>query len=161
MLEKERKFLFLSENFSHFEYGLKRDNIIQFYLDSNKRIRVYINDDYDIYELTSKVYMNETDRHETNERITKEQAYELCMSLCTKVIYKTRYSGNLRNIHIDIDLYPNNISVIEVEYENEKDLRNLPYYFGKEVTNDVNYSNFNMALDIDKTDIIEIFNTLK
>jgi CYTH domain-containing protein len=105
--------------------------------------------------------MNETDRHETNERITKEQAYELCMSLCTKVIYKTRYSGNLRNIHIDIDLYPNNISVIEVEYENEKDLRNLPYYFGKEVTNDVNYSNFNMALDIDKTDIIEIFNTLK
>lgn len=67
------------------------------------------------------------------------------MFFCSKVKliktwYKTLFNGN----SVEIDIYPNGMSVVEIEYE--KELTELPEYCGEELTGSSKYSNVTIAL---------------
>ena len=71
-----------------------------------------------------------------------EDAIELMNSTditLRKVRYKTLFDGNL----VDIDIYENGLSVVEIEYQDQ--LNNIPDYCGKEITGKKKYSNIRIA----------------
>ena len=139
MIEKERKFILkhLPSDLYHME------RILQGYLmfDGNKHLRVRIIDD-NIGFITIKTIVSDTTKIEYEYEIPLEDAIELMNSTditLRKVRYKTLFDGNL----VDIDIYENGLSVVEIEYQDQ--LNNIPDYCGKEITGKKKYSNIRIA----------------
>jgi CYTH domain-containing protein len=139
MIEKERKFILkhLPSDLYHME------RIQQGYLmfDGNKHLRVRIIDD-NIGFITIKTIVSDTTKIEYEYEIPLEDAIELMNSTditLRKVRYKTLFDGNL----VDIDIYENGLSVVEIEYQDQ--LNNIPDYCGKEITGKKKYSNIRIA----------------
>ena len=139
MIEKERKFAL-----KWMPKTISKNEIKQAYLlfEENKHLRVRIIDDTYAY-LTLKTMHSAQIRTEYEYSIPLSDAYEMFISSkikLTKTRYKTLYNGNC----VDIDIFPNGMSVVEIEYEDE--LTELPEYCGEEITGVAKYSNVSIAL---------------
>ncbi len=147
-LEKERKFL-VDEVPVHLLNSIPIE-IKQGYLmldkESGKQLRVRIvNDEYAL--IAYKFNVDIESKFEFEYDIPLLDGVKLYdNAICT--ITKTRYSETHNGLHIDIDVYNNNLIVAEIEYdEKELDLNIIPAYCKKEITGVKEYSNIYMALN--------------
>jgi len=139
MIEQERKFKlkFLPEKLESVE--IKQGYLVS---DGDRVLRVRIIDDKTAL-MTFKISKSDTIRNEYEYKILIEDGLELyknSLYRITKRRYYTTFNGN----HVDIDVYKNGKSVIEIEFENE--LTDLPPYCGEEVTGVKEWSNIWMAM---------------
>lgn len=141
MIEKERKFLlkYLPDGLPH------RERISQGYLmiDGKNHVRIRIIDN-EIGFLTVKSILSETTKLEYEYEIPLIDAigmFELSKYSLRKVRYKTTHDGN----SVDIDIYEDGLSIVEIEYEDE--LVDIPDYCGEEVTGIQKYSNIQIAMN--------------
>ena len=155
--EIERKFLIEFPDISWLEKNknCKKLEIIQTYLNSNKDEEVRVrqrgyNGSY-IYTQTTKRNVNATTRVEIEKRLTKDEYIDLLMNADTSKhpIRKTRYCLIYKNQYFEIDIYPfwNNKAIVEIELNDEKEEIEFPKQLKliKEVTNDTNYRNSELA----------------
>lgn len=140
MIEKERKFLlkYLPEydKIQHIKQGY-------LLLEGNKHLRVRIIDDSDAL-LTYKLICDDRTKIEYEYNIPISDGLEMYKST-DKIVEKVRYKTTFNGMNVDIDVYGNGISVVEIEYDDE--LTMLPDYCGDEVTGLSEYSNIRMALE--------------
>jgi CYTH domain-containing protein len=138
MIEQERKFLLLSMPKTDSTIKIKQGYLM---FDDNKHLRVRIIDDRKAY-LTFKTIHTSKVRTEYEYEIPLSDAIQMlnnCNCRLEKIRHKTSFEGSI----VDIDIYPNGLSVVEIEYENELD--KLPDYCGQEITGMPEYSNVNIA----------------
>lgn len=149
-IEYERKYLLKSKNI--LKLGLDKKHITQCYLDigqSEKRIRCVDNKRYFFTEKRG----TGPSRLEYEKEISREEYEYLRASYQKgKTIEKDRYYFNLEGTkacEINSFISPRPIKLIEVEFDNEESMRSFtpPKWFGKEVTNDANYLNYNIAVE--------------
>jgi CYTH domain-containing protein len=138
MIEKERKFVLKG-----LPIGLEPLQISQGYLmfDGNKHLRVRVINNETAF-LTFKTIHDSTIRTEYEYEIPLDDAVAMLNST-DMVVFKNRYKTTFEGNSVDIDIFDNGVSVVEIEFENE--LVNIPDYCGEEVTNDNRYSNINIA----------------
>ncbi len=144
MLEIERKFLVLSEDYKNVAF--KRTKVIQGYLNSHKertvRIRIQGNDAF----ISVKGISNTegTARLEWEKDIPVTEAESL-LKLCEpNLIKKTRYEVKTGKHVFEVDeFYGENqgLVVAEIELTSENEEFTKPDWLGKEVTGDVRYYN--------------------
>lgn len=140
MLEKERKFML-----KYLPEGLTPVEIKQGYLmiKGRKNLRVRIVND-ETATMTYKVSLRKGVKDEFEYSVPLEDAYEMYKKAekkLEKTRYKTKYNGNT----IDIDVYPDGLKVVEIEYENELKKGDIPDYCGTEITGISKYSNTKIA----------------
>lgn len=145
-LERERKYLL-----KYLPVGIQKKNVEQGYLmlEGKDQLRVRIIDD-SIAHICYKSCVSSTDRNEYEYEIPLKDGRELFSNAkykLTKERYDIKYyvKGLENDLLISIDMYPNGLKVVEVEYENESDIATLPDFFGEEVTEDKRYSNVRIA----------------
>ena len=140
MLEKERKFML-----KYLPEGLTPVEIKQGYLmiKGRKNLRVRIVND-ETATMTYKVSLRKGVKDEFEYSVPLEDAYEMYKKAekkLEKTRYKTKYNGNT----IDIDVYPDGLKVVEIEYKNELKKGDIPDYCGTEITGISKYSNTKIA----------------
>lgn len=139
MTEQERKFLLI-------EMPKTSDalEIQQAYLmfEGNKHLRVRIIDNERAY-LTFKTIHTSTIRTEYEYEIPITDAIRMYDSSNCK-LRKTRHICHYNGNPVSIDVYPDGMAVVEIEYENE--LVTIPNFCGKEITDNPEYSNINIAI---------------
>jgi CYTH domain-containing protein len=139
MKEQERKYLL-----KYLPDGLTKQKITQGYLmlEGNKNLRVRIVNDSICY-LTFKTFHSDEIRTEYEYQIPLNDGIEMMKSTKIKV-NKTRYKTTHNNLNVDIDIYEDGKSIVEIEFDNE--LGSLPDYFGDDITGNIEYSNILMSL---------------
>lgn len=155
--EIERKFLIEFPDISWLEKNknCKKLEIIQTYLNSNEDEEVRVrqrgyNGSY-IYTQTTKRNVNDIKRVEIEKRLTKDEYINLLMNADTSKhpIRKTRYCLMYKNQYFEIDIYPfwNDKAIVEIELDDENKKIEFPKQLKaiKEVTNDKNYRNSELA----------------
>lgn len=155
--EIERKFLIKYPNLALLEQNpnCEKVEIIQTYLksDSSEEVRVRqrgINGSY-TYTKTIKKLVNNLKRIEIEKRISENEYLNLLMEADTtkRQIRKTRYCLVHNTQYFEIDIYPfwNNQAIMEIELNNENQAIEFPPNIEiiKEVTDDENYKNYNIA----------------
>jgi adenylate cyclase len=146
MIESERKF-----KLQFLPSGLQSVEIKQAYLmlAEGKQLRVRITQStHDIKSYLcykANVEGSATDKHEYEYQIPNEDALELFNATNIRLT-KTRYSTEYKDCHVDIDLYPNGLQVVEIETSEGIELTDLPDYCGEELTGLHEYSNIKLAL---------------
>lgn len=147
--EYERKFLLKSQGL--LKLGFTKKHIVQHYLEigqTEKRIRKVDNKHY---FFTEKQGLKES-RKEYEKEITEEEYnYLLKYFAKGKTIEKNRYYVNLegtKSCEVNIFSSPKPIKLVEVEFDSAEDMKKFcpPKWFGREVTNDENYYNYNIAV---------------
>lgn len=140
MFERERKFLLKGS----IPEGLVPVYIEQAYLmfDGNKHLRLI----EDLTKATLELKIVHTNIYKEYYPIPVDlpTATELLKTTKCK-LEKTRYSTTYEGRTIDIDVYPDGIKVVEIEFEVEIINIKLPEYCGKEVTGLPMYSNIQRA----------------
>ena len=155
--EIERKFLIEYPNIEQLEKlpNCQKIDIVQTYLKSKNGLEIRIrqrgqNGNF-AYAKTIKQKVTNIKRLETETRITKDEYLRLLLEADTnkRQIIKTRYCLMHNNQYFEIDVYPfwNDKAIMEIELRDEKQKINFPKMFKiiKEVTDDENYSNYNLA----------------
>jgi len=139
MKEQERKYLL-----KYLPDGLTKQRITQGYLmlEGNKNLRIRIIDDSICY-LTYKIFHSDEIRTEYEYQIPLNDGIEMLKSTNIKVS-KTRYKTTHNGLNVDIDIYDDGKSIVEIEFDNE--LGSLPDYFGEDITGNIEYSNILMSL---------------
>lgn len=144
MKEIERKFLVdpKCQEFKTVE-GIR---IVQGYIPGSMttRVRIYGDAAY----LTLKGPKSGASCDEFEYPIPMEDAIELD-KYCETKISKTRYKVPFGKLVIEVDVFDGHNSglvIAEVELPTEDTKFEIPYWFGKEVTEDHNYSNFRLAI---------------
>lgn len=155
-LEIERKFLIEYPNLNLLnKENVRKVEIIQTYLKSSNDEEIRVrqrgeNNDF-TYTKTIKKKLSGAKRIEVESRISKNEYLNLLLEADTnkKQIRKTRYCLMYKNQYFEIDIYPmwNNQAIMEIELNNENQKIEFPKFIKiiKEVTNDENYKNFNLA----------------
>lgn len=153
MLEIERKFLVLNDDF--IKESSSKSSIIQGYIFSNpeKSVRVRIKKNCDISEafITIKGNGNEsgTTRDEFEYSIPVLDA-ESMFDLCDSMLIKTRYEVPIGEHVYEVDIFKGRnsgliVAEIELDSEDEKFLK--PSWLGEEVTGDVKYYNSSLSVN--------------
>lgn len=155
--EIERKFLIKYPNLSQLEQNpnCEKVEIIQTYLksDNSEEVRVRqrgVNGSY-TYTKTTKKLVSNLKRIEIEKRISESEYLNLLMDADTtkRQIRKTRYCLVHNTQYFEIDIYPfwNNQAIMEIELNNENQAIEFPPNIEiiKEVTDDENYKNYNIA----------------
>lgn len=144
MLEIERKFLVVSDNFK-FEAS-RKNHIAQGYLNSHpeRTVRVRIKGESGF--LTIKGKGNETGmtRFEWETEIALAEAKNLLQLCESGVIEKIRYEVEVGNHLYEIDEFfgdNEGLVVAEIELNSEEETFEKPNWLGQEVTNDERYYN--------------------
>lgn len=161
-LEIERKFLIYYPDIKELESmtNCTKVDITQTYLKSidgvERRVRARgIDGDY-LYYLTEKKKITGLKRIEVERKLTQDEYLALLMEADTRLhpIHKTRYCLSENNQYFEIDIYPewDSQAIMEIELSGEDDPINIPDFIMtiKEVTDDENYKNYNMAKDMPK-----------
>lgn len=155
--EIERKFLIEYPDIAKLEADKNcgKVEIIQTYLKSNDdkeiRVRQRGNNGSYSYTKTIKQTINGLKRLETEKRLTQAEYINLLMDADTTKhqIRKTRYCLVYNNQYFEIDIYPfwNDIAIMEIELNNESQTIEFPPQIKiiKEVTDDIEYKNSNLA----------------
>lgn len=144
MIEIERKFLVLTDDFKKEAFSEKR--IKQGYLSSIPERTVRVRTKGDKAFLTIKGASNESglSRFEWEKEIAIGEAEKLLL-LCEKgIIDKTRYEVNFENHLFEIDVfYGENQGLVmaEIELKSEQEFFEKPTWLGKEVTGDARFYN--------------------
>lgn len=139
MIERERKFALKWMPSVSLKIEIKQAYIL---FEGNKHLRVRIIDDQTAF-LTFKTIHTADYRIEYEYNIPIDDAIELYHSANLKLM-KTRYQTDFMGNHVDIDIYPCGLSVVEIEFEDE--LKEIPDYCGEELTGNSKYSNISIAL---------------
>lgn len=160
--EIERKYIIDIPNIKELEKlpNCTKVDITQTYLKSNddteRRVRARGIDGNYIYYLTEKRKINSLKRVEVERRLEPNEYIKLLMDADTnlKPIHKTRYCLTENNQYFEIDIYPqwDNQAIMEIELSSEDDIVKTPEFINiiKEVTEDENYKNYNMAHEMPK-----------
>ena len=161
-LEIERKFLIYYPNIKELESmpNCTKVDITQTYLksvdDTERRVRARgINGDY-LYYLTEKRKISNLKRIELEKRLTQDEYLALLMESDNKlhIIHKTRYCLSENNQYFEIDIYPewDNQAIMEIELSSEDEEIKIPEFIKiiKDVTDDENYKNYQMANQMPK-----------
>lgn len=154
--EIERKFLIEYPSIKWLKSlpNCEQVEIIQTYLKSDKdevRIRQRgLNGSY-IYTKTIKRKISNIKRVEIEKRLSKDEYLNLLMEADTTrhQIRKTRYCLMYKNCYLEIDIYPfwDDKAILEIELSKEDDEISIPdnVKIIKEVTEEENFKNFNLA----------------
>ena len=154
--EIERKFLIEYPNLKVLNNCIvEKVEIIQTYLNSVNGEEVRIRQRGDgvnfIYTKTIKQKISAVKRVEIEQRISKDEYLSLLLNANTELnqIRKTRYCLIYSNQYLELDVYPfsKEKAILEVELNSEDQVVNLPDFIKviKEVTDDENYKNVNLA----------------
>lgn len=154
MLEIERKFLVLSDDFIKEAYAKKR--IVQAYLNSNpeRTVRIRIKEDKAFLTIKGKGNETGTTRLEWEKEIPVPDAEKL-IQICEKgVIEKIRYEVKVGNHTYEVDVFAGKnegLLIAEIELGDENESFEKPSWLGKEVTNNERYYNSYLSVKPYKT----------
>ncbi|WCO01818.1 CYTH domain-containing protein [Psychroserpens ponticola] len=149
MIEIERKFLVISEDFK--TESFKHTRIIQGFLntDPNRTVRVRLKGEIGYLTVKGKSTNDGLKRFEWEKEISKSDAKAL-LNLCEEgIIDKMRYEVKAGKHVFEIDEFfvdNEGLIVAEVELEHENEKFELPDWLGKEVTGDIKYYNSQLSL---------------
>jgi len=148
MIEIERKFLIVSEEYKIKAY--KSTHITQGFLstDPERTVRVRIKDNQGFLTIKGKSNTSGTSRFEWEKEIDVQEA-EALLKLCQKgIIDKVRYEVK-SNTHIyEIDEFfgdNNGLVIAEIELNSENEAFDKPNWLGEEVTGEVRYYNSQLS----------------
>lgn len=148
MVEIERKFLVLSEDFK--TQSSPPFRIVQGFLNTHpeRTVRVRLKGDKGYLTVKGKSSESGTTRFEWETEISKEEASEL-LKLCEKgVIDKIRYEVNYKNHNFEIDVFSGDnqgLILVEVELDDENETFEKPDWLGEEVTGNSKYYNSQLS----------------
>lgn len=144
MIEIERKFLVLSNDFINESFSQKR--IVQGYLSSNpdRTVRIRIKGDKGFITIKGKSSDNGTTRLEWEREISLTDA-ETLLTICENgIIDKIRYEIKVGHHVYEVDIFSGEnegLVMAEIELESELESFEKPTWLGEEVTNDERYYN--------------------
>ena len=144
MIEIERKFLVLSNEFITAAFSKKR--IVQGYLNSHpeRTVRVRIKGDKGFLTIKGKGNETGTTRLEWEKEINVEDAEKL-LQLCENgIIDKVRHEIQVGKHVFEVDIFSGKnegLIIAEIELETEDEVYEKPNWLGKEVTNDIRFYN--------------------
>ncbi len=144
MVEIERKFLVLSNDFINEAFNQKR--IVQAYLSSNpdRTVRVRIKGDKGFITIKGKSNANGTSRLEWEREISVMDA-ETLLSICESgTIDKIRHEIKVGKHVYEVDIFSGEnegLVMAEIELQSEEESFEKPSWLGEEVTNDERYYN--------------------
>lgn len=144
MIEIERKFLVLSNDFVNEAFNQKR--IVQAYLSSNpdRTVRIRIKGDKGFITIKGKSNANGTTRLEWEREISVMDA-ETLLSICESgTIDKIRYEIQVGHHVYEVDIFSGEnqgLVMAEIELQSETETFEKPTWLGEEVTNDERYYN--------------------
>jgi CYTH domain-containing protein len=144
MIEIERKFLVLSDDFINESFAKKR--IVQAYLNSNpeRTVRVRIKEDKGFLTIKGKGNSTGTTRLEWEKEISFEEAEKLLLICESGVIDKIRHEVKVGQHVFEVDVFAGEntgLLLAEIELQSEDEAFEKPIWLGKEVTNDERYYN--------------------
>ncbi|WP_333878377.1 CYTH domain-containing protein [Flavobacterium sp.] len=144
MVEIERKFLVLSDDFIREAFSQKR--IVQAYLNSDpeRTVRVRIKGDKGYITIKGKSHNNGTTRLEWEREISLAEA-EALLTICERgTIDKIRYEINVAQHLFEVDVFSGDnqgLVIAEIELQSEDETFVKPQWLGQEVTQDKRYYN--------------------
>ena len=144
MIEIERKFLVLSDDFIAESFSKKR--IVQAYISSNpdRTVRIRIKDNKGFITIKGKGNASGTTRLEWEREIPLQDA-ETLLAICESgTIDKIRYEIKVGQHVFEVDVFSGEnegLILAEIELEDENEWFEKPSWLGKEVTNDERYYN--------------------
>jgi len=159
-IEAERKYLILMPNLNTLieKYNAVKSEIVQVYLkcdNENEEVRIRQRGEAGSYTyyLTKKIRRDDMSRYEIEEKISKDRYLSLLMDVDTNknIVRKTRYCFMYENQYFELDIYPfsDDKAILEIELTDETKEVILPkeIFVIKEVTDDDNFKNSNIAKD--------------
>lgn len=148
MIEIERKFLVISEDFKERAFNTTR--IIQGFLNTHKErtVRVRLKGDTGFITVKGISSANGLSRFEWEKEISKDEATAL-LELCEQgVIDKMRYEVKIGKHVFEVDEFfgdNQGLIIAEVELNSEDEVFTKPIWLGQEVTGDINYYNSQLS----------------
>jgi CYTH domain-containing protein len=144
MIEIERKFLVLSDDFIQEAFSKKR--IVQAYLNSNpeRSVRVRIKEDRAYLTIKGQGNATGTTRLEWETEIPVRDADKLLLICEEGVIDKIRYEIKVGRHVYEVDVFTGEnegLIIAEIELQSEDEAFEKPNWLGQEVTNDKRYYN--------------------
>lgn len=144
MIEIERKFLVLSDDFINEAFSKKR--IVQAYLNSNpdRAVRIRIKEDKAYLTIKGKGNSTGTTRMEWEREIPVQDAEKL-LDICENgIIDKVRHEVKVGQHVFEVDVFSREnkgLIMAEIELQSENEAFEKPFWLGKEVTNDERFYN--------------------
>lgn len=144
MIEIERKFLVLSNDFIKESFSQKR--IVQAYLSSvpERTVRVRIKGEKGFITIKGKGNLSGTTRIEWEKELPIDEA-ELLLNLCESgSIDKIRYEVQVGQHLYEVDVFSGEnkgLIIAEIELQSEDEIFQKPNWLGNEVTGDARYYN--------------------
>ncbi len=148
MLEIERKFLIVSQDFKN--QAFSKERIVQGFLntDPDRTVRVRIKGEMGFLTVKGKSNSLGTTRFEWEKQISTSEAEKL-LDLCEKtIIEKTRYKISVGDHVFEVDVFHGanqGLVVAEIELNDENEDFEKPDWLGKEVTGKVKYYNSQLS----------------
>jgi len=148
MIEIERKFLVLSEDYKKEAY--KSTTIIQGFLNTHKErtVRVRMKGEKGILTVKGESSSDGTTRFEWEKEISKSDAKAL-LELCEPgIIKKIRYEVKAGNHIFEVDEFFNDnqgLVVAEIELNDKLESFEKPIWLGEEVTGELRYYNSQLS----------------
>lgn len=144
MIEIERKFLVLSNDFIHEAFAKKR--IVQAYLNSDpeRAVRIRIKEDKAFLTIKGQGNSSGATRFEWETEIPVQDAEKLLLICEEGVIDKIRYEVKMGQHIYEVDIFSgenDGLVMAEIELQSEDENFEKPAWLGKEVTNDKRYYN--------------------
>jgi adenylate cyclase len=144
MIEIERKFLVISNEFIADSYSKKR--IVQGYLNSNpeRTVRIRIKDNKGFLTIKGKGNDTGMSRLEWETEIGLNEAQQLLCICETGIIDKVRYEVKADSHIYEVDIFSGEnegLIIAEIELQSENEAFSKPKWLGAEVTNDEKYYN--------------------
>ena len=144
MVEIERKFLVVSDDFLNKAFARKR--IVQAYLNSNpeRTVRIRIKDDKGFLTIKGKGNSTGTTRLEWETEIPLAEAEKLLTICESGTIDKMRHEVKVGHHIYEVDVFKGEnegLIVAEIELKSEDEFFEKPSWLGKEVTNDDHFYN--------------------
>lgn len=144
MVEIERKFLVLSNDFMSEAFSQKR--IVQAYLNSNpeRSVRIRIKENRAFLTIKGKGNPSGTTRLEWETEISVRDAEQLLLICEEGTIDKIRYEVKIGWHTFEVDVFAGEnegLIMAEIELESEDEVFEKPFWLGHEVTNDERYYN--------------------
>ena len=150
MIEIERKFLVVSNDFINETFAKKR--IVQAYLNSNaeRTVRIRIKENKGFLTIKGKGNSTGTTRMEWETEIPLQDAEKLLTICENSIIDKTRHEVMVGKHMYEVDVFAadnEGLIVAEIELQSEDEAFEKPSWLGKEVTNDERFYNAYLSLN--------------
>jgi CYTH domain-containing protein len=150
MIEIERKFLVVSNDFINETFTKKR--IVQAYLNSNpeRTVRIRIKENKGFLTIKGKGNSTGTTRMEWETEIPVQDAEKLLTICENSIIDKTRHEVMVGKHMYEVDVFVGDnmgLIIAEIELQSEDEAFEKPSWLGKEVTNDERFYNAYLSLN--------------